>query len=109
MAQGKCLNALAAETAGGTMGKPSGLRALCASSHQQLKAYQHLFYMLQTRPHYLAKLIFCLPHSRTTNFVRAVILTLFNFGASKREEYLLLKLFQHALHEEVRYLVFLIV
>lgn len=84
--------------------KSTGLTALRADSHRQLKAYQHLFYILQTRPHYLAKLIVSLPkpQNRTYRFLDAVIYTLFHFGAHQREEYLLLKMFQHALHEEIR-------
>ncbi|XP_039275982.1 ras GTPase-activating-like protein IQGAP2 [Nilaparvata lugens] len=79
-----------------------GLKALNASSRKQLVAYQHLFYTLQTQPHYLAKLVFCLPQSRCTQFLRVVILRLFNFTTTSREEYLLLKLLQHALHEEIK-------
>uniref|UniRef100_A0A1B6DIS6 Ras-GAP domain-containing protein n=1 Tax=Clastoptera arizonana TaxID=38151 RepID=A0A1B6DIS6_9HEMI len=82
----------------------TGLTALRADSLKQLKAYQHLFYALQTRPHYLAKLIINLqkPHNRANKFLDTVIFTLFHYGEHHREEYLLLKLFQHALHEEIR-------
>ncbi|XP_075215376.1 ras GTPase-activating-like protein IQGAP1 [Lycorma delicatula] len=94
IAAGKKLN----EAVSGT----TGLKALSASSRRQLYAYQHLLYTLQTSPHYLAKLLFCLPQNRFSKFLKIVILTLFNFRTTSREEYLLLKLFQHALHEEIR-------
>ncbi|KAJ9593504.1 hypothetical protein L9F63_014957, partial [Diploptera punctata] len=79
-----------------------GLKSLTKVGRKMLEGYQQLFYALQTNPNYLAKLIFCLPLSRTTRFVQTVILTLFNYGSNPREEYLLLKLFKTALEEEVR-------
>lgn len=78
-----------------------GLKALSKESHERLEAYQHLFYLLQTNPTYLAKLIFEMPQSRTTKFMEAVIFSLFNYGSNQREEYLLLKLFKTALEEEI--------
>ncbi len=78
-----------------------GLKALKKESREKLDAYQHLFYLLQTEPSYLAKLIFAMPQSNSTKFLDSVILTLYNFGANQREEYLLLKLFKTALEEEV--------
>ncbi|XP_059176256.1 ras GTPase-activating-like protein IQGAP1 [Physella acuta] len=78
-----------------------GLKALSKENHERLETYQHLFYLLQTSPNYLAKLIFEMPHIRTTKFMEAVIYSLFNYGANQREEYLLTKLFQKALEEEI--------
>lgn len=78
-----------------------GLKALSRESHERMEAYQHLFYLLQTNPTYLAKLIFEMPQSKTTKFMEAVIFSLFNYGANQREEYLLLKLFRTALEEEI--------
>ncbi|XP_076443787.1 ras GTPase-activating-like protein IQGAP1 isoform X2 [Babylonia areolata] len=78
-----------------------GLKALSRESHERLEVYQHLFYLLQTNPTYLAKLIFEMPQSKTTKFMEAVIFSLFNYGANQREEYLLLKLFRTALEEEI--------
>ena len=79
-----------------------GLKALSKENHARLENYQHLFYLLQTCPNYLAKLIFEMPQSRTTKFMEAVIYSLFNYGANQREEYLLTKLFQTALEEEIK-------
>lgn len=78
-----------------------GLKALSRESHARMEHYQHLFYLLQTNPNYLAKLIFEMPQSKTTKFMEAVIFSLFNYGANQREEYLLLKLFRTALEEEI--------
>lgn len=80
---------------------PKGLKALSKDCHDRLEAYQYLFYLLQTNPSYLAKLIFEMPQSRTTKFMESVIYSLFNYGSNQREEYLLLKLFRKALEEEI--------
>lgn len=79
-----------------------GLKSLTKEGRKMLEGYQHLFYALQTNPMYLSKLIFLLPQSKTNKFLQNVILTLFNFGSNRREEYLLLKLFGKALQEEIR-------
>jgi len=86
----------------GEINSNRGLKSLTREGRKLLDGYQHLFYTLQTTPAYLAKLIFCLPLSRSTRFLETVILTLFNFGSNPREEYLLLKLFKTALEEEIR-------
>ena len=83
------------------VGTHRGLKALKKESHDKLLAYQHLFYLLQTDPTYLARLIFAMPQSKTNKFLESVILTLYNFGGNAREEFLLLQLFKTALVEEV--------
>ena len=79
----------------------NGLKDLNAESRRKLEAYQNLFYLLQTNPSYLAKLIFEMPQNRSTKFMESVILTLYNYGSNSREEYLLMKLFETALNREV--------
>ncbi|XP_068082254.1 ras GTPase-activating-like protein IQGAP1 [Anabrus simplex] len=79
-----------------------GLKSLTKESRKLLEGYQNLFYMLQTNPLYLAKLMFCLPQTKSTKFLNTVILVLFNFGSNLRENYLLLRLFQTALKEEIK-------
>ncbi|XP_072167571.1 ras GTPase-activating-like protein IQGAP1 [Diadema setosum] len=81
---------------------PQGLKTLSKEKRDMLEAYQNLFYLLQTNPTYLAKLIFAMPQMKTTKFMESVILTLYNYAANQREEYLLLKLFKTALEEEIR-------
>ena len=83
--------------------QPQGLKTLSKDKRDMLEAYQNLFYLLQTNPTYLAKLIFAMPLSKTTKFMESVILTLYNYAANQREEYLLLKLFKTALEEEIRW------
>jgi len=79
-----------------------GLKSLTKEGRHYLEGYQNLFYLLQTRPQYLSKLLFCLPQSKSMHFLESVIFTLFNFGQSQRDEYLLLKLIRSALDEELR-------
>lgn len=66
-----------------------------------IQGYQHLFYLLQTHPDYLARLIFEMPQTRTTKFMESVILTIFNYASNQREEFLLMKLFEAAMKFEM--------
>ncbi|KAG2470894.1 IQGA1 protein, partial [Polypterus senegalus] len=79
-----------------------GLKALSKEKREKLEAYQNLFYLLQTNPTYLAKLIFQMPQNKSTKFMDSVIFTLYNYASNQREEYLLLKLFKTALQEEIK-------
>ncbi|XP_074632574.1 ras GTPase-activating-like protein IQGAP1 isoform X3 [Acropora palmata] len=81
--------------------RTKGIKSLSKESHEKLEAYQNLFYLLQTNPVYLAKLIFAMPQSKFTKFMESVILTLYNYASNPREEYLLVKLFDTALKEEI--------
>lgn len=78
-----------------------GLKSLTKESKRLLDGYQHLFYELQTNPSYLSKLLFCIPQNKSNQFLQNVVLSLFNFGAYARDEYLLLKLFRFTLEEEI--------
>lgn len=83
-------------------GDKQGLKSLSKEKRKKLEAYQHLFYLLQTNPAYLAKLIFQMPQNKSTKFMDTVIFTLYNYASNQREEYLLLKLFKTALEEEIK-------
>ncbi|XP_068166071.1 ras GTPase-activating-like protein IQGAP2 [Antennarius striatus] len=84
-----------------TAGDRLGIKGLNKGKRRKLEAYQHLFYLLQTNPPYLAKLIFQMPQNKSTKFMDTVIFTLYNYASNQREEYLLLKLFKTALEEEI--------
>uniref|UniRef100_A0A3Q3XK56 Uncharacterized protein n=1 Tax=Mola mola TaxID=94237 RepID=A0A3Q3XK56_MOLML len=85
-----------------TAGDRLGIKGLNKGKRRKLEAYQHLFYLLQTNPPYLAKLIFQMPQNKSTKFMDTVIFTLYNYASNQREEYLLLKLFKTALEEEIK-------
>ncbi|KAG8519948.1 Ras GTPase-activating-like protein IQGAP3 [Galemys pyrenaicus] len=82
--------------------KQKGLKSLSKEKRQKLEAYQHLLYLLQTHPIYLAKLIFQMPQNKTTKFMESVIFSLYNYASNRREAYLLLQLFKTALQEEIK-------
>nr|XP_023421006.1 ras GTPase-activating-like protein IQGAP2 isoform X2 [Cavia porcellus] len=79
-----------------------GIKSLSKEKRKTLETYQQLFYLLQTNPSYLAKLIFQMPQNKSTKFMDTVIFTLYNYASNQREEYLLLKLFKTALEEEIK-------
>ncbi|XP_069032658.1 ras GTPase-activating-like protein IQGAP3 [Embiotoca jacksoni] len=82
--------------------RSKGLKALSRERRDRLEAYQHLFYLLQTQPLYLAQLIFLMPQSRSTSFMEMLVFSLFNYGSDRREAFLLLQLFTEALRYEIR-------
>ncbi|OCB84496.1 hypothetical protein A7U60_g8482 [Sanghuangporus baumii] len=87
----------------------AGASSLDHESKRKLELYQQLFYLLQTRGDYLGKLFHQLAKvdisDKNKKLVERVVLTLFGYGQDKREEYLLLKLFQasrnHCVKNEV--------
>uniref|UniRef100_A0A3B5QSV7 IQ motif containing GTPase activating protein 3 n=1 Tax=Xiphophorus maculatus TaxID=8083 RepID=A0A3B5QSV7_XIPMA len=84
------------------MERSKGLKALSRDRREKLEAYQHLFYLLQTQPLYLAHVIFLMPQSRSTCFVEMLVFSLFNYGSDRRDAFLLLQLFTEALRYEIR-------
>ncbi|RUS30189.1 hypothetical protein BC938DRAFT_479738 [Jimgerdemannia flammicorona] len=86
---------------------PFSLKALDKESRRRLELYQQLFYLLQTEPKYLAKLLCMLKGGpqgvadKGRRIVETAVFTLFGFGQNDREEYLMLKLFKHCIEEEV--------
>ncbi len=80
----------------------TNLKSLDKDSRSRLELYQNLFYLLQTQPKYLAKAIFLIKQVKIRSFMDNILLTIFNFANSSREEYLLLKLFQEAIREEMK-------
>ncbi|CAA7259744.1 unnamed protein product [Cyclocybe aegerita] len=83
----------------------SGPHTLDQDGRRKLELYQQLFYLLQTRPEYLTGLLCHLSKDDTSEanrrFMERVVLTLFGYGQDRREDFLLLKLFQLAIRDEV--------
>ncbi|CAG7849424.1 Ras GTPase-activating-like protein IQGAP1 [Serendipita indica DSM 11827] len=83
----------------------AGPNTLDQTTKRKLELYQQLFYLLQTRGEYLARLFFRMSRMEvaetTRRMTERVVLTLFGYGQDRREDYLLLKLFQQSIHEEV--------
>ena len=76
----------------------AGPSTLDHSAKRKLDLYQQLFYLLQTRGEYLAKLFMRVSghevDEKTRRLVERVTLTLYAYGHDRREDYLLLKMFQ---------------
>eukprot|EP01098_Paradermamoeba_levis_P003688 TRINITY_DN1650_c0_g1_i3.p1 TRINITY_DN1650_c0_g1~~TRINITY_DN1650_c0_g1_i3.p1 ORF type:complete len:454 (+),score=145.55 TRINITY_DN1650_c0_g1_i3:133-1494(+) len=68
---------------------------------KKLEYYQDMFYLLQTEPRYLAKILYMVQSDQMESFLETTILTLFGEAFSPREELLLLKLFQKAIEVEL--------
>ncbi|KAG0144428.1 hypothetical protein CROQUDRAFT_47337 [Cronartium quercuum f. sp. fusiforme G11] len=80
-----------------------GANVLEKGTKKKLELYQQFFYLLQTKPEYLARLLFLMKNceEKIKKVVEGVVLTLFGYAQMRREEYLLLKLFQRSIHEEL--------
>ncbi|CAO1630340.1 unnamed protein product [Parajaminaea phylloscopi] len=86
-------------------GDPFADQTLDRSARRKLELYQELFYSLQTRPEYLARLFARVGRldmpDRQRKQIEKIVLTLFGYAQKAREEYLLLKLFQRCISEEL--------
>lgn len=86
-------------------GDPFADQTLDRSARRKLELYQELFYSLQTRPEYLARLFACIGRiemaDKQRKHMEKIVLTLFGYAQKAREEYLLLKLFQRCIVEEL--------
>lgn len=75
----------------------AGPYTLDHTAKRKLELYQQLFYLLQTQGDYLRQLFVELTDDdseKHRSLVERVVLTLFGYGQDRREDYLLLKLFQ---------------
>ncbi|KAJ3070350.1 hypothetical protein HDU98_006615 [Podochytrium sp. JEL0797] len=83
---------------------PFTQKLLDKDARVKLEAYQQLFYLLQTNPNYLAKLMYSLSKRTAGNILKVleqVTLTLFGYAQNVREEYLLLNLIKTCIKLEV--------
>ncbi|XP_049850344.1 ras GTPase-activating-like protein rgaA [Schistocerca gregaria] len=85
-------------------GEQNSTNSTSNSTHWKTDAlmefYGMLFYLLQTNPKYLTSFIF-FRFEGSEKFIQTLILTLFGFAFSAREEYLLLQLFHTAIQREI--------
>ncbi|KZO89449.1 hypothetical protein CALVIDRAFT_574163 [Calocera viscosa TUFC12733] len=73
------------------------------ATKRKLELYQQLFYLPQTRGEYLARLFFRMSRVELAGKAKHTVKQVTFFCCGQRcEEYLMLKLFQHAILEEVR-------
>jgi Ras GTPase-activating-like protein IQGAP2/3 len=85
---------------------PFDLKALNKNSRRKLEQYQVLFFLLQTQPHYLARLFRRLREQNTAEKeyerIKHLIMGLFGYSQKRREEYYLIKLIARSIKEEVQ-------
>ncbi|RMZ76064.1 hypothetical protein DV737_g4988, partial [Chaetothyriales sp. CBS 132003] len=84
---------------------PSDLKALNKTSRTKLEHYQELFFLLQTQPHYLARL-FRITREQATpekelEHIKHVVMGMFGYAQKRREEYYLVKLIVRSFKEEI--------
>jgi Ras GTPase-activating-like protein IQGAP2/3 len=81
----------------------AGPSTLDRDAKRKLELYQQLFYLLQTKGEYLSRLFIIMAaesgQETSRRLVERVSLTLFGYGQDRREDYLLLKLFQVSFYE----------
>ncbi|KAI8799673.1 hypothetical protein BJ742DRAFT_844964 [Cladochytrium replicatum] len=73
-------------------------------SRAKVEHYQNLFYILQTQPIYLARLMFMLNKTSggvVTKLLENIVLTLYGYAQNTREEYLFLNLIKAAIKIEI--------
>ncbi|KAI0796795.1 hypothetical protein C8Q75DRAFT_710102 [Abortiporus biennis] len=83
----------------------AGPSTLDHAAKKKLELYQQLFYLLQTKGDYLTKLFSLMTvdqgWEKNRRLMERVVLSLFGYGHERREDFLILKLFQTAIHDEV--------
>ncbi|KAI8340669.1 Rho GTPase activation protein [Chlamydoabsidia padenii] len=87
---------------------PHSLTGIDKASRQRLEHYQHLIYLLQTEPKYLARLLSALTlhqvvgqHTRYP-LIESSVLSIFGYATNAREEYLLINLCKYCITEEIK-------
>eukprot|EP00049_Salpingoeca_infusionum_P017332 m.352578 g.352578 ORF g.352578 m.352578 type:complete len:1576 (+) comp16555_c0_seq1:753-5480(+) len=86
----------------------TGLKSLTKTSRDKLESYQHLFYLLQTEPRYLAQLVYKeqpmdgWSQNKSSAFLQQAIQLVYNYASNSREQYLLLQLYRTALTTEIQ-------
>ena len=72
-------------------------------TQQKIQLYSGLFYLLQTQPKYLARLVGCMEESEDVDeLLETILLTLYGDATTPREEFLTLTLFKIAIEQEIK-------
>lgn len=87
-------------------GDPFSPNKMDKESIRRLELYQQLFWRLQNQPEYLSRLFYQMSRTEVSDknrrLIENVIMSLFGYTQSAREEYLFLKLMQRSMHEEIK-------
>ena len=79
----------------------NSLKSLDKANVERLKRYQELFYLLQTQPRYLSRLFFYMNRNKVKGFFDSIVFSIFGYAQNSRDEYMLLKLIDATLAEEL--------
>ncbi|RCI02950.1 hypothetical protein CU098_004255, partial [Rhizopus stolonifer] len=87
---------------------PFSLSGVDKESRQRLELFQQLVYVLQTEPHYVARLLSItnrqdLGHYSSHKLIESTVLSLFGYATNAREEYLLINLCKQCISEELQH------
>ncbi|OCT49522.1 RasGAP-like protein [Cladophialophora carrionii] len=84
---------------------PFDLKALNKTSRRKLEHYQELFFLLQTQPQYLSRLLRRIREHATAekecDRIKHLVMGIFGYAQKRREEYYLVKLITRSIKEEV--------
>jgi Ras GTPase-activating-like protein IQGAP2/3 len=84
---------------------PFDLKALNKTSRRKLEHYQELFFLLQTQPQYLSRLLKRIREQATAekecDRIKHLVMGMFGYAQKRREEYYLVKLIARSIKEEV--------
>lgn len=84
---------------------PFDLKALNKTSRRKLEHHQELFFLLQTQPQYLSRLLRRIRETATAekecDRIKHLIMGIFGYAQKRREEYYLVKLIARSIKEEV--------
>ncbi|KAJ9605731.1 iqgap- protein [Cladophialophora chaetospira] len=84
---------------------PFDLKALNKTSRRKLEHYQELFFLLQTQPQYLSRLLRRIREQATAekecDRIKHLVMGIFGYAQKRREEYYLVKLITRSIKEEV--------
>jgi hypothetical protein len=97
---------LMAETQQAESANPFSLKGHDRETRQKLEYYGQLFYLIQTQPSYLAKLMFSMNKKSggvVTKLLEDIVLALYGYAQNAREEYQLLNLIKVQLIEKFMY------
>ena len=79
----------------------NSLKSLDKENVEKRKRYEELFYLLQTQPTYLSRLFFYMNRNKVKSFFDNVVFSIFGYAQNSRDEYMLLKLVEATLTEEL--------
>lgn len=86
-------------------GKQLDMKAFNKESQKKLESYQQLIFILQTQPQYLARLFTRIRERGIAEHeckrIEKLMMRLFGYAQSKREEYYMLKLLARSIKEEI--------